>query len=120
MLVDHGAALRRSGRRSDAREPLAQGLELADQCGAAPLAAFARIELEALGVRPRSVLRRGADALTPSERRVAGMASSGLQNREIAQALFVTVKTVETQLSSAYRKLGIASRRELATALAPQ
>ena len=63
------------------------------------------------------MLRRGADALTASERRVAAMAASGMQNREIAQALFVTVKTVETQLSSCYRKLAIGSRRELGPAL---
>ena len=116
-LVDLGAALRRTGRRVDARERLAEGLALAADCGAEPLAALARAELAILGARPRDILRRGADALTPSERRVAQMAASGMQNREIAQALFVTIKTVETQLSSCYRRLGIASRRELAGAL---
>ena len=59
----------------------------------------------------------GVDALTPSERRVAQLAASGLGNREIAQALFVTTKTVETHLAAAYRKLGIAGRPELAEAL---
>lgn len=117
-LVDLGSTLRRARRRADARAPLDAGLELALECGAEPLCAVARTELEALGARPRSIVRLGVDALTASERRVAEMAAGGMQNREIAQALFVTVKTVETQLSSTYRKLDISSRRELPRALA--
>ena len=57
------------------------------------------------------------DSLTPSERRVAQMAADGGTNREIAQALFVTQKTVEVHLSSVYRKLDIASRSQLSKAL---
>ena len=64
------------------------------------------------------MVRRGVDALTPSERRVAGLAAEGLANAEIAQALFVTVRTVEMHLSAAYRKLEISSRAELSRALA--
>ena len=75
-------------------------------------------ELAALGSRPRKTFRSGLDALTPSERRVAELAAGDLSNKEIAQALFVTVKTVELHLSSAYRKLALALRRELAAALA--
>jgi DNA-binding CsgD family transcriptional regulator len=56
----------------------------------------------------------GLDSLTPSERRIADLAARGMSNPEIAQALFVTVKTVEMHLGHAYRKLGIRSRRELA------
>jgi DNA-binding CsgD family transcriptional regulator len=59
----------------------------------------------------------GLDSLTPSERRVAQMAAEEMSNKEIAQALFVTVKTVEVHLSSVYRKLGIGSRRQLPGAL---
>jgi DNA-binding NarL/FixJ family response regulator len=55
--------------------------------------------------------------LTPSELRVAELATGGLSNRDIAQSLFVTMKTVEIHLTSAYRKLGITSRRELVRAL---
>jgi DNA-binding CsgD family transcriptional regulator len=62
----------------------------------------------------------GLDALTASERRIAQLAGEGMSNREIAQALFVTVKTVETQLGSAFRKLDVHSRRELGAALAAQ
>jgi DNA-binding CsgD family transcriptional regulator len=59
----------------------------------------------------------GADALTPSERRVAALAAEGSSNREIAQALFLSVRTIETHLGRAYTKLDIASREELAAAL---
>jgi len=55
--------------------------------------------------------------LTASERRIAQLAAEELSNREIAQALFVTVKTVEVHLSNVYRKLEIGSRRQLASAL---
>ena len=68
---------------------------------------------------PRRLVLSGAEALTASERRIADMAADGHTNREIAQALFVTPKTVEVHLSSAYRKLDIRSRRGLADRLAP-
>src|SRR5262245_5738997 len=112
-----GAALRRANRRSQAREHLSRGLELATICGATPLAARAGTRLLATGARPRRVSLGGLESLTPSERRVAEMAAKGPTNREIAQALFVTPKTVEVHLSSAYRKLHISSRSQLAAAL---
>jgi DNA-binding CsgD family transcriptional regulator/tetratricopeptide (TPR) repeat protein len=113
-----GAALRRANRRSQAREHLRRGLELATICGATPLATRAETELLATGARPRRISLSGVESLTPSERRVAEMAAEGPTNREIAQALFVTPKTVEVHLSSVYRKLGISSRSQLADALA--
>ena len=116
-LVSLGAALRRAGQRAGARPALSEGLEIAVRCGAEPLAERAREELIAAGSRPRSVLRQGADALTPSERRVAVMAAEGLSNPEIAQRLFITRATVESHLHSAYQKLNISSRRQLADAL---
>ena len=106
------------GRRADAREPLAAGMELAHRCAAVPLAARAREEFVATGARPRRAVRTGADALTPSELRVARMAAGGMTNREIAQGLFVTPRTVETHLTHAYGKLGITSRDGLGSALA--
>jgi DNA-binding NarL/FixJ family response regulator len=109
--------LRRANSRAEARDVLAAGLELAHACGATALAERTRTELLATGARPRRVARRGVDALTPSEGRVARMASEGQTNREIAQALYVTPKTVEVHLSSAYRKLDIRSRRDLPSAL---
>ena len=116
-LVDHGSALRRAGERSRSREPLHEGLELATACGATVLAEHARTELRAAGARPRRVARSGVDSLTPSERRVATLAAQGLTNAEVAQALFVTVRTVEMHLSAVYRKLEIASRAGLPAAL---
>ena len=117
-LVELGAALRRRGNRSDARQPLAAGLDGAARCGATALAQRARTELQATGARPRRLLVTGRDALTPSERRIAALAAQGRSNRDIAQTLFVTTKTVETHLSRSYRKLDIAGRTELQSALA--
>ncbi|MDQ4048971.1 MAG: helix-turn-helix transcriptional regulator [Actinomycetota bacterium] len=77
-------------------------------------------ELQATGARPRRILVRGVDALTASERRVARMAAEGMANREIAQALFVTLKTVEMHLTRAYQKLDIEARAELRDALEDQ
>ena len=116
-LADLGAALRRAGRRVHAREPLRAAIELAHDCGATALEEAARTELVASGAKPRRQALSGADSLTPSERRVATMAAQGMTNRDIAQGLFVTPKTVEVHLSSAYRKLGIGSRTQLAAAL---
>jgi DNA-binding CsgD family transcriptional regulator len=113
-----GAALRRANQRSRAREQLRRAVELATICGATPLAARAESELLATGARPRRIALSGLESLTPSERRVAELAAQGPTNREIAQALFVTPKTVEVHLSSVYRKLGISSRSQLGRALA--
>ena len=117
-LAAHGRALRHARRPADAREPLRRALELADACGAEALAEDVRTELYAAGARPRTAALSGAGALTASERRVAALAAEGSSNRDIAQTLFVTPKTVEVHLSNAYRKLGIRSRRELTAALA--
>jgi DNA-binding CsgD family transcriptional regulator len=116
-LVNLGAGLRRRGEALAAREPLGAGLDLAHRCNAVALAEVARAELVATGARPRRASRHGPGALTPAELRTAEMAAAGMSNRDVAQALFVSTKTVETQLSQAYAKLGIASRAELAQAL---
>jgi DNA-binding CsgD family transcriptional regulator len=116
-LVELGSALRRGNRRSEARDALRQGFDLAQRLRGTAVAERARAELAALGVRPKRAVAGGADALTPSEQRVAAMAAEGMSNKDIAQALFVTVKTVEVHLSSAYRKLSISSRTQLAKAL---
>lgn len=114
-----GAALRRERSRPDAaREPLRTAVDLAHRCGARPLEEAALAELKATGARPRRRLASGAGALTPSERRIAELAASGRQNREIAESQFVTVDTVEFHLRNAYRKLGISGRAELAEKLA--
>jgi DNA-binding CsgD family transcriptional regulator len=116
--VDLGRALVRAGRRDGAREHLRAGQELAFRCGATLLVERAHRELLATGARPRRTAAASRDDLTPSERRVTQMAAEGLTNREIAQALFVTEKTVETHLGRAFVKLGVRSRKQLADALA--
>ena len=116
--LDLGSALRRAGRRRDGREALAPAMDEAHACGADALAEQAAEELRASGARPRRRAISGLDALTPSERRVAALASEGRTNREIAQELFVTMATVETHLSRVYRKLDLAGRAGLAGALA--
>ena len=116
-LVELGAALRRAGHRKDSREPLKEGLDLATRCGAVAIAERAQTELAAAGARPRRVELTGVESLTPSERRISTMASEGLSNPEIAQALFLTRRTVEMHLTNAYRKLDISSRADLPSAL---
>jgi DNA-binding CsgD family transcriptional regulator len=116
-LVDLCAALLRAKERKASRDPLRQAMDLAHRCGATALEDRARIELEATGARPRSVLVSGAESLTPSELRVAKLAAGGMTNREIAQSLFVAPKTVETHLRHCYQKLEIAGRSGLVDAL---
>ncbi len=117
-LVDLGAARRRAGHRTEARPPLTAGLDLADRCGATLLAVRAREELIAAGARPRRERISGVDSLTASERRIAQMAGRGMTNREIAQALFLTAKTVAYHLTHVYQKLDITGRERLAEVLA--
>lgn len=118
-LVALGAALRRAGDVKAAGARLRHGLELADQLGAAGFANQARHELASMGIRPRRTALSGPQSLTPSELRVAQMAAAGQSNRDIAQALFVTVKAVEWHLGHTYRKLGVRSRKELKRQFAP-
>lgn len=118
VLLELGTALRHLRRQSESREPLLEALELAERGGAAFVAERARAELAATGIRRRRrTFLAGIEALTPSERRVANMASEGMSNPEIAQSLFVTRKTVEKHLANVYAKLGIGSRGELPQAL---
>jgi DNA-binding CsgD family transcriptional regulator len=117
-LVELGAALRRANQRTAAREPLRSGLDLAHRCGAIRLAQRASDELRATGARPRRDVLTGLEALTASERRIAELAAEGLSNPAIAQALFITLNTVEGHLRRAYQKLSISSRSQLSAALA--
>jgi len=116
-LTALGRALRAARRPTDAREPLRRAVELAEACGSERVRDIARAELAASGARPRRTALSGVAALTPSEERVARLAADGMTNREVAQQLFVTPKTVEVHLSNAYRKLEIRSRRQLSGAL---
>ncbi len=117
-LTDLGEELMNRRRRREGRQALRRALELANACGAPALAERARGALGAGGGRPPRLELTGVDALTPAERRVCELAAGERTNREIAQQLFVTEKTVELHLTNAYRKLGIRSRFQLASALA--
>jgi DNA-binding CsgD family transcriptional regulator len=116
-LLDLGTVLRRAGRRSDAGRALGEALEIARGCGARLVEERALEELDVAGARVQRAALRGVDALSPSERRVVGLAVEGLSNRQIAEALFVTRKAVEWHLGNAYRKLDVRSRHQLPAAL---
>jgi DNA-binding CsgD family transcriptional regulator len=118
--ADYGAALRRAGRRVIARSELERALDLAHHLGAWRIANQARVELIAAGAKPRRDAITGRDALTAAELRVARLAADGHSNREIAQALFITTKTVKAHLSRVYRKLEITRRGQLTDALTSQ
>lgn len=122
-LIELGAALRRAHRRAEARRPLHAGLDLARECGAPRLTHRARDELKAAGGRPPRDRSGYRETLTASELRVARLAADGATNAEIAQELYVSLKTVETHLSNAYGKLGLSgrgSRVRLSQALGPE
>ncbi|MEA2217677.1 MAG: hypothetical protein QOJ35_303 [Solirubrobacteraceae bacterium] len=116
-LAALGGAQRRAGERVLARATLAAALDLADACGASAVAEQARTELRIAGARPRRNRSSGPDALTATELRTATLAAGGMTNTQIAQALFVTAKTVERHLTNAYVKLAIGSRHDLAGVL---
>jgi DNA-binding CsgD family transcriptional regulator len=116
-LVDLGAALRRANRRGEAREPLSRALDLAQRGGLRLIARRARDELLAAGARPRRNILTGPDALTPAEHRVAALAAAGHTNREIAEQLYITQRTVETHLTHVFQKLQIITRAQLADSM---
>jgi len=110
--IVRGLLERRAKRKAAARDSLGRAVAICEQIGAASWAERARAELARIG------LRGSGDELTATEERIAALAASGLTNREIAAAAFVTQKTVEANLSRIYRKLGIRSRAELGIRLA--
>lgn len=115
-VIDLGRA-RHAGGDEDARATLYEGMDLAHRAGAHALVEGAMEALRATGARPRRPRLSGVESLTPQELRVARMAAEERGNREIAEALFLTRRTVELHLSNAYRKLAISSRDELPGAL---
>lgn len=117
VLTDLGAALRRANQRTAARAPLTQALDLAEQGGMRLIARRARQELLAAGGRPRRTVVSGPGALTPAEQRVAVLAALGHSNKQIADQLYVTRRTVETHLTHIFQKLSVTKRAQLATSL---
>jgi DNA-binding CsgD family transcriptional regulator len=111
-LLCLGRVRRRDKQRKAARDALTQSLETFDRIGATVWAGRTRAELE------RTHLREAPEQLTPSEEQVVSLAAAGMRNREIAERLFLSPKTVEANLARAYRKLGIRSRAELGAVVA--
>ena len=103
-----GQIQRRQRQKQGAATTLGEALEIFESLGAPLWADRARAELARTNVGAGRT-----DELTPSEQRVAELASSGMTNRDIAATLFVSAKTVEANLTQIYRKLGIRSRAEL-------
>ncbi|MGW2058819.1 helix-turn-helix transcriptional regulator [Streptomyces sp. NPDC001840] len=112
-----GRALLKTGDQRGARERLRAATDLAQRCGALALAGASRKLLVTAGGRMRKMSASPLDMLTGMERRVAGLAATGESNRSIAESLFVTVRTIETHLTSVYRKLGVSRRTELGAVL---
>lgn len=112
-----GRALLKTGDQRGAREHLRTATDLAQRCGALALAGVARRLLVTAGGRMRKMSASPLDMLTGMERRVADLAAAGASNRSIAETLFVTVRTIETHLTSVYRKLGVSRRTELGSIL---
>jgi DNA-binding NarL/FixJ family response regulator len=113
-LLVKGRLQRRLKQKGAAAGTLREAVAILERSGATIWAGHARRELERVG------LRRAPDELTASERRVAELAATGLTNREVALAAFMSPKTVEANLSRVYRKLGIASRAELGARMAAE
>jgi DNA-binding CsgD family transcriptional regulator len=113
-LLCLGRVERRAKQRKAAREALSEAFEIFDRVGARLWAELARHELD------RTHVREAPLDLTPSEEQVAQLAARGLKNREIAERLFLSPKTVEANLARAYRKLGIRSRAELGAVMGTQ
>jgi DNA-binding CsgD family transcriptional regulator len=111
-LLARGRIQRRAKQKRAAAASLARAAELFDGLGATPFADRARSELGRVG------LRRATSDLTPTELTIATYAAGGMTNREVAQAAFVSQKTVEANLARVYRKLGIRSRAELGSHMA--
>ena len=112
-LLVMGQVQRRAKRKRAARQHLQRALEIFESLPAPLWAERARSELSRIGLRPPAPL-----ALTATEERVAGLAASGRTNRQVAQALFLSPRTVEANLARVYRKLGVSSRAELGAAMA--
>ena len=114
-LLVSGEVERRAKRKRAARLPLEEALGIFERIGAQLWAKRASRALERVGGFTGT-----AGELTPTERRVAELVANGKTNREVANLLFVSVKTVEANLSRVFHKLGVRSRAELIRHIADQ
>ena len=113
----YGEWLRRQRRRRDAREQLRIAHEMFTSMGAGAFAERARVELLATGERARQRTAEAQDELTPQEAQIARLVSQGESNRDIAAQLFLSPSTVDYHLRKVFRKVGVASRTQLARAM---
>jgi DNA-binding CsgD family transcriptional regulator len=124
----YGERLRRERRRADAREHLAEALDVFERLAAQPWADRARVEMRATGgsvaeagtAEKEAVAAAGLDELTPHELQIARLVAYGGTNREVAAKLFLSPKTIEYHLSQIYRKLDLRSRTQLASLMASE
>ncbi|MFF4606456.1 AAA family ATPase [Streptomyces sp. NPDC001339] len=116
-LITEGRALTAAGDRARARDCLHEAAERAERRGAVRHRTLAEQALRDLGARHPHTSRTGPSSLTDGERRIAELAATGHTNTEIAALLHLARRTVETHLTSTYRKLGIRRRGELRAAL---
>jgi DNA-binding CsgD family transcriptional regulator len=117
LFIELGFARHHAGDSAEARSALREGADQATRLGASRLAGVAGRGLLACGARPRRLHTSGRESLTPAELRVVRLAADGQTNGAIAETLFINMKTVESHLTRAYRKLGITDRAELAEVL---
>jgi ATP/maltotriose-dependent transcriptional regulator MalT len=118
LEMSFGAWLRRQRRITESRPHLRSARDAFDALGLQPWADKARAELRASGERDGEPARKARQPLTPQELQIAQMAAAGLSNREIADRLFLSHRTVGAHLYRVFPKLGVVSRSELARALA--
>ncbi|TCO56026.1 ATP-binding protein [Actinocrispum wychmicini] len=112
-----GVALHERGQREEARTRLHQAYRLAAECGADALVESAGAAITRTGGRRPRAVRTGVDALTAQQRKIAELAAEGASNRQIAERLYLTLRTVEHHLTSAYRTLGVDGRDQLTAVL---
>lgn len=118
LLIDLGFARHFAGDAAAARTAFRDGADHAARLGVTRLAGVAGRGLLACGARPRRLQMSGLESLTPAEMRVVKLAADGQTNVAIATSLYINLKTVESHLTRAYKKLGISDRAELRAALA--
>jgi DNA-binding CsgD family transcriptional regulator len=119
IQLAYGQWLRRDRRIAESRAALRAARDTFDALGCAPWSQQARRELRASGERSRRRVPEARDQLTPQELQIAQLAAAGLSNREIGQRLYLSHRTISTHLYRVFPKLGVTSRGELTTALAP-
>ena len=120
VQLAYGEWLHRRRRDADSRSPLRAARDVFDALGTIPWSERARIQLRAAGETSHRRQPGPSDELTPQELQIAQLAARGLTNREIGQMLYLSHRTISSHLYRIFPKLGVSSRSELASALAPR